>query len=422
MKHLILFFFLFLFFRTSPVLAGEWQVVTRMPVPVSGAVAFTHDSLIYIFGGHNSRDFITPAIVQIYNPTQNIWHVDTIGTIQYSRYGATGGIWQGTAYFFGGQTDSITTNMVVWNLPNISESAMTNKNDNFNRYFASSQIYNGKLYCFGGYSVNSTDVNRSKLPYIFIYDFATNRIETEIVSDYTNELPYYQMTARIYNRIYILGGTFNGVLNTISYLDTENNDLHRFERKLSKARYGGTAHALGDSALVLIGGWDGRDQVLSDIEVIKINNQAAISNPEIVDLNYARAEHVSVIVANNLYVFGGRNTANDADISAVEKYDLGPITGIAERTQVQTVFKLYDNYPNPFNSSTQIRYYLSETGRVDLKIFDITGRLIKTLLDEFQHKGVHQVSFNAASLTSGVYFYTLNSCGQSQTKRMLLIK
>jgi len=422
MKHNILIVLLFLLYRSSPVVAGEWEIVTEMPVPVSGAVAFTHDSLIYIFGGHNSRDFITPAIMQIYDPIQNNWHVDTLGTFQKSRYGATGGIWRDTAYFFGGQTDNITTNMDAIKLLNDSELALSNNDDNFNRYFASSQIYKGRIFCFGGYSVNSADINRLQLPYIFIYDLATNMVEAEIKGNFTNELPYYQMTARIRNKIYILGGAYNGVLNTITYFDTETGTLNRFESKLSKARYGGTAHALGDSAIILIGGWDGRDQVLNDIEIIDIKNPVAISNTKMTPLNHARAEHVSVKFGDTLYVFGGRSTADNADISEVEMYDLDLVSGIATGKNIQPVLKLYDNYPNPFNSSTEIKYQLSEIGMVILNIYDVAGCLIETLLKDIQTPGEHKITFNASSLSSGLYFYTLISGNQSYTKRMILIK
>ncbi len=401
----------------------EWQVVSDMPLPVSGAVAFTNDSLIFVFGGHNSSDFVTPALLQIYNPELNSWRVDTLGSFQNSRYGASGGIWQGNAYFFGGQTNNSATTLDIWGLAGNTELISSNHNDNFNRNFASTIFFNGKIYSFGGYSVNSSATDRPHLPYIFIYDIASRTVETELTSDYLTELPYYQMTARIYNRIYILGGTFNGVLNTIFYFNIVTKTLHRVPRRLALARYGGTAHALGDSAIILIGGWDGRDQALSEVETINLRNREIGMLPDITNLNYARAEHVSIKFNDDLYVFGGRNTANNTNISAVEKFtDFKLTTALQPEQGLPDVIKLYNNYPNPFNPSTVISYQLALNSHVFLKVYDITGKLIRTLVDDQQIAGAHKVTFNASSLASGVYFYTLNAGDQSFTKRMVLIR
>lgn len=85
-------------------------------------------------------------------------------------------------------------------------------------------------------------------------------------------------------------------------------------------------------------------------------------------------------------------------------------------------FKLYNNYPNPFNPATTIKYSLPFDSNVSLKIFDILGREIKTLVSEFKNAGNYEVTFNAAGLTSGVYFYRLSIEGNSDTKKLILIK
>ena len=85
-------------------------------------------------------------------------------------------------------------------------------------------------------------------------------------------------------------------------------------------------------------------------------------------------------------------------------------------------FNLKQNYPNPFNPITNIEYELSVSGRVELKIYDITGRLKSTLVDEFKSAGRHLISFNASDLSSGVYFYTLKGVGYTRTLRMVVLK
>lgn len=85
-------------------------------------------------------------------------------------------------------------------------------------------------------------------------------------------------------------------------------------------------------------------------------------------------------------------------------------------------YYLSQNYPNPFNPSTTIKYSIAAAGIVTLKIFDILGREVSTLVNEEKPAGIYEVNFNAASLASGVYFYQLKAGSFVQTMKMLLIK
>lgn len=83
---------------------------------------------------------------------------------------------------------------------------------------------------------------------------------------------------------------------------------------------------------------------------------------------------------------------------------------------------LSQNYPNPFNPSTNINFTLPLSSEVSIKVYDLTGREVATVIDKRMTSGMHSVSFDASSLTSGVYFYKLVTTGFSETKQMLLIK
>lgn len=101
------------------------------------------------------------------------------------------------------------------------------------------------------------------------------------------------------------------------------------------------------------------------------------------------------------------------------------VTNVEDRGQSQR-FSLSQNYPNPFNPSTKITFTIPEkvaTHNVTLKIFDILGREIQTLVNEKLSSGIHGVEFNADELPSGIYLYTLNVKDKfTSTKKMLLIK
>jgi hypothetical protein len=85
-------------------------------------------------------------------------------------------------------------------------------------------------------------------------------------------------------------------------------------------------------------------------------------------------------------------------------------------------YKLSQNYPNPFNPTTKIEFALPKNGFVSIKIYDVLGREVKNLVNETKAAGYYSVDFNATDLSSGVYFYKLESNGFSDIKRMMLIK
>jgi hypothetical protein len=89
---------------------------------------------------------------------------------------------------------------------------------------------------------------------------------------------------------------------------------------------------------------------------------------------------------------------------------------------IPSKYELYQNYPNPFNPVTKISYDLPKSGLVKLMVYDILGREIKTLLNEFRQAGKYSVEFDGSSLSSGVYFYRIHAGDFNVVKRMVLIK
>jgi hypothetical protein len=93
-----------------------------------------------------------------------------------------------------------------------------------------------------------------------------------------------------------------------------------------------------------------------------------------------------------------------------------------EKNIIPTEYSLKQNYPNPFNPTTQIRYSIVNGGIVTLKVFDLLGREVATLVNEEKPAGTYQVEFNAKGLASGIYFYTLVSGNFAATKKLILLK
>ncbi|MCP5064317.1 MAG: T9SS type A sorting domain-containing protein, partial [Ignavibacteriae bacterium] len=95
---------------------------------------------------------------------------------------------------------------------------------------------------------------------------------------------------------------------------------------------------------------------------------------------------------------------------------------------IPSQIELLQNFPNPFNPTTNIGFNLSESGFVTLTIYDLLGKKVNTLVDEQMNAGTHKVEFNAISLAAGTYFYELkvnsatNPNGFAETKKLLLLK
>jgi photosystem II stability/assembly factor-like uncharacterized protein len=101
---------------------------------------------------------------------------------------------------------------------------------------------------------------------------------------------------------------------------------------------------------------------------------------------------------------------------------IGLPTDVKENPVTVNNFSLFQNYPNPFNPSTVIKYSIPTSEFVTLKVYDVLGNEVATLVDEQKSAGTYQVSFNASGLSSGVYFYTLTSGNFMATKKLILLR
>ena len=104
------------------------------------------------------------------------------------------------------------------------------------------------------------------------------------------------------------------------------------------------------------------------------------------------------------------------------KFHVDNTTGITGSTGVLHGFELKQNYPNPFNPATEISFTLPENNFVTLKVYDVSGRLVKTLVNDFRTAGNYKVSFDGGGISSGIYFYKLESGQFTDVKKMILVK
>jgi hypothetical protein len=133
---------------------------------------------------------------------------------------------------------------------------------------------------------------------------------------------------------------------------------------------------------------------------------------------------VASVFQDPRYFNGGFGEVLKAVVGWV-KTNGGVITGINNGSSAYnnpSDYQLSQNYPNPFNPETKINFTIPSTGLVSLKVFDVLGKEVASLVNEVRNAGVHEVTFNASSLSSGTYFYRIETGNFVKTKKMMVLK
>ncbi|MBK9097035.1 MAG: VCBS repeat-containing protein [bacterium] len=133
--------------------------------------------------------------------------------------------------------------------------------------------------------------------------------------------------------------------------------------------------------------------------------------------------------AGSCAVFHDRDNDGDMDMTGVDElqdllilFTNGSLTNVKNEDYIPDEIVLYQNYPNPFNPETSLQYAVGSRQYVTLKVYDILGNEIATLVNEEKAPGTYEMNFNGGGLSSGMYFYTLRTGAFSETKKMILQK
>lgn len=138
--------------------------------------------------------------------------------------------------------------------------------------------------------------------------------------------------------------------------------------------------------------------------------------------SYTNSSDINLYYTRDLRAGGWVNVAawGKAPVYGITKI-FTPV-GIRENVSIAKEYELFQNYPNPFNPSTTISYYIQKTDLVSLKIYNMLGKEVATLVNEIQTVGPKEISFNGSHLSSGIYYYTITTGDFTDTKKMMLIK
>ncbi|MBM2840398.1 MAG: repeat protein, partial [Bacteroidetes bacterium] len=131
---------------------------------------------------------------------------------------------------------------------------------------------------------------------------------------------------------------------------------------------------------------------------------------------------IGVDGSGNVFMAGMTQNENHANAITLVKYAQVQVSVEEEETGVPLSYSLSQNYPNPFNPTTAISYQLTATSFVSLKVFDVLGREVATLVNKENKPGSYTVTFSGSNLSSGVYFYRLQAGEFVATKKLMLLR
>ena len=227
--------------------------------------------------------------------------------------------------------------------------------------------------------------------------------------------------------LYLAGGQGQFVL---AKFDTSGNNI--FQNKYFSKAYGSCMCLTKDSNILLAGGIL-TDTGNLDIAYTKINQSGDAIFSKFINLHGMTSEiilNVKSTFDNGLIMIGITDYPSGGDfddnILAIKTDSLGNTSSLVfingQSQNVSNSFYLSQNYPNPFNPKTTIKYTIPKTGLVTLKIYDVLGKEIMTLVNETIAAGNYEVEFNGSNLSSGVYFYRIESGEFISIKKMILIR
>jgi thiol-disulfide isomerase/thioredoxin len=175
--------------------------------------------------------------------------------------------------------------------------------------------------------------------------------------------------------------------------------------------------------------YDGRNTVSNHKHVMR--KMLPSANGQAFSINLSETKNIQQIVTLNenwnpdslsVIVFVQSTSTKTVYQSETISYNDLSITSVNNETATPTEFTLLQNYPNPFNPQTNIKFQIKEPGFTTLKVYNVLGNEIASLINDNLSAGSFEINFNASQLSSGVYFYTLTSGNNKQTNKMILLR
>ena len=395
-----------------------WTPITYLPSPRGCGTASVVDGKIYVIGG-TYTGLVDADENEMYDPITDTWDT-TLAPMPTPRGFLTSAVVNGIIYVIGGGFPVSTNKIEAYNPATNTWDTTLADMPGGPRLGMKADVVNGIIYVVGGNYYEN---------YFSAYDPVTDTWDSTLAP-----MPRGggALSVTAYNdSIYTFGGSgdswvpFDYVFVYNLQTDTWNSKTNMPTSRHCLYTY------LVDNTIYAVGGSQSYGSALATVEAYYPLTDSWESLP---DMPNPYCMFAGAVVDNKIYVITG---TYDWETSDSTVWEYVPIVGIEEEIIPPSNFILEQNYPNPFNPSTTISWQSPVGGHQTLKIYDVLGREIATLVDEYKPAGNYEVIFNSHSGLSGikelpseVYFYQLkvtdpkssSEQGFIETKKMLLLK
>jgi N-acetylneuraminic acid mutarotase len=408
---IILAFNLFLVVNS---LFGQWQLGPSLNMARQGASAVTWNGSIYVFGGKTENSILLNT-VENFDPNTGIWDETTVMPFNEPRFNASAVLFNGHIYLIGGRNSSNDVLKKVEKYDPVQNSWQEVHEMRREREGHSAVIYNSKIYVFGGARQNGDLVE--------VIEYYDDQVDEWEETNFEMTFPRAAHFSVVVNdTFYMFGGFYFGPTNSTFFLPAS--DTVWFSGpQLITARGNGATTQLGDSVFIMGGekiGGDTESTEIYNLKTKQISMGPSISSP--------RNGSTAITLNDIIYLIGGFSSTLNQPLDLVEIYTKTP-TDIQTPGEPSVLVKeaRLIGFPNPFNGQISFELQIPKRGNIDLTIYDLQGRKIKTLYNGALNQGVYNLHWRAENslnqtVSSGIYFAALKGDGFFQNFKIIYAK
>jgi hypothetical protein len=413
MKNLSSLFMAFLFLHFTTF--AQWSQKKDMPTARYQAASCELWGKIYVIGGSASL-YSSMNILEVYDPVTDSW--DTTKTdMPTARVELCTGAVDGKIYAIGGATSHTGPPLGMVEVYDPVTDTWDNNRIPMptSRKGAAVGVIDNKVYIAGG----SDNSNFSPSKKLEIYDPANDNWSSG--TDMITAL-YEPEGAVVNDTFYVIGGLIGFPWigqKTVQKYDPAS-DSWSIVTDLDTGRVGHTASVVNGKIYVIAG--DRQTPPWKTVVMYDPFESNWTFFPHDTP-NFMIAHTASVFLDSLIYLFGGSTTSMPNFTPTSKVYSFDQVVDVkSHKNKLPERFFIHQNFPNPFNPITKIKYSIPHLLQVQIKVYDILGKEIETLVNNEKPAGNYELSWNAANLPSGVYFYRIQAGSFIETKKMVLIR
>ena len=408
---LLMFIVIFSFGSKTAFTQNEpWMPMFPMPTVRALMAGSVVDGKIYVIGGISTLNRVM-GTVEVYDPATDSWEKKKDMT--YSRAALAIQNVDGIIYAIGGATSAGGNSISIVEAYDPSSDSWTRKADMLNNRMAFSAVLDGRIYIIGGGTNGSSMSTKTEA-----YDPKTNT--WTVKKDMPESGGNIALVVKD-SLIYSFGGGYSNVpaISTVLVYNPRT-DTWTKKTDMPTPRMGAIACLVNGKIYVLGGTSSGGGPGLANVEVYDPEKDTWTKEG---DMPIAKKYPVGAVVNEKIYVIGG--VTGSTYLNSVEEYNpaLDPTSlGGSNDVNPPSEYSLYQNYPNPFNPVTNIEFKVVDPGMVTLKVFDLLGNEVVTIINKDIEPGFYKYQWNACGNASGIYLYRIKAGNYIETRKMILLK